>query len=724
MLLNTDRGRRANKEAAIQRPVVFLHLSGISLLEAYDMETISRHQNRYTMKDMPQLRDIFEAYIAMLKERQAMKFREVPYGFDTFSDSAMISKGMRIYYAELVYYYLPTNGKDAFFQAVESPLAFLSLDPVVKVLYNQQVHPNPFCASLNDGTMGCSSTVQPPNKTFRSFLLGGPYRSTVVDMEGKVYFSEIEEVVWKNKPKAQIAYANPQGINYKAYREWFTKYREAEGNPIVDNIILEESQEMLGFHANNHWKFHVQVNSTKDLGVNLIGHHTGIFGVGKAAALYARAFQKAGLPTNVINMFTMDSAIHNHAHPGHGIQFTRSAAQPVNVCVVNADQTKLLLDRMSLAVWACKYNIGVWAWELDIFPKKWMKWLKLFDEIWTLSKFEAEALKNSDGYDGTPVKVLNIPFDDETATLRFSSSLKRRSTSNRLKELAVHIPQIQDSDFVFLVVFDFMSLMQRKNPQGAIRAFVDAFPLKSSGTFRRCWLLVKTINADKTPATRKQLQELKALAGNDPRIHFIGYHLSEDEFISLQTNVDCYVSLHRSEGYGMNILEMLAIGKPVIATNYSGNVDMFSALPENDIKSSCVFPIPWKHVILEESYGPYNKGNRWAEPDHKAAVVAMKEVASRNCQSSARKWSNAINSKFSLHAVGAQAKNHLLSSFDAIVYQQKQVDAGVEREWTGKGLGSRRKKAEPRNDPNRSAIKAKEDPEQEFNESPGEEETR
>lgn len=657
------------------KPVVFLHFSGMSLLEKFNMETISRHQNRYTLTDLPQLRDVLDAYMALLSERNALGFRIVPYGFAEFSDSAKISDWMRRYYAELVYYYNPSEKEDFLFQATESPLERYYIDPTVKWMYNSQVHPNPFCVSLGASSVGCSQHSTNYTMTFRDFLFKGPHQTNIIDMEGRSYYTDVEEIMWIWRKDAQRVYTRPKGDQYQQYQDYFKQTVKNRLMPefLRDDLFLKQFNRNVKFHKNNHWNYHVKVNSPQDLGVNVIGYLTGMFGVGKSSVMYARSFQKAGIPINAINMFVKDSRKQRHAHPGHGLHLTRSASQPVNICVVNADQTALLMQRISPKVWQSKYNIGIWAWELEVFPQKWMSYLKYYDEIWTVSSFTAESIKTSPDYNGTPVKVLNIPYSDDSLTNEAVDTARVTAAQSR-ELLKVYINEVLEGDFVFLIVYDCHSFMERKNPQAAIKAFMDAFPLTGSVSTRKLWLIVKTINSYTSPKYAKQINELKELSGNDPRVHFLEETLTNAEFDLLQRSVDCYVSLHHSEGFGMNIYEMLAIGKPVIATNYGGVVDIFSAMPAGDMKDSCVFPIAWKPVILEQSYGPYSQGQHWAEPDYDAAVASMIEVTKRGCQSSNKKWPEMIQSKFGQHSVGLQAKQYLQASYQAIVAKQNQFD--------------------------------------------------
>ena len=243
------------------------------------------------------------------------------------------------------------------------------------------------------------------------------------------------------------------------------------------------------------------------------------------------------------------------------------------------------------------------------------------------------------------MKVLHIPF------------VRESEDSNNDNVPASIVPPTNSSEkpFVFLVVFDFLSFVQRKNPEAAIRAFLDAFP---SDTHRYdVQLIVKTHSG-----TPEEISNLNSVAKGDPRVLFIHKNIDDSENIALHKYPDCYVSLHRSEGYGMNILESLGQGIPAIATNYSGNVDIFEALPKS-MENVCFFPISYELRELEEDYGPYTRGNHWAEADHSSAVLAMRKAFQSKCKTNfGQEMSNIIELHFGLAAIGHKMKEHLKDS--------------------------------------------------------------
>jgi SAM-dependent methyltransferase len=169
---------------------------------------------------------------------------------------------------------------------------------------------------------------------------------------------------------------------------------------------------------------------------------------------------------------------------------------------------------------------------------------------------------------------------------------------------------LPEDAFVFLFVFDFFSTLERKNPLGLVEAFTRAFPQPG-----RALLYLKSINGDRAPA---DLQRLREAAAGRPDIVVSDGYVPGDHLTALTALSDCYVSLHRSEGFGLTIAEAMAFGKPAIATGYSGNLAFM------DEGSS--YLVPYSLTALEHAVGPYPAGTVWADPDLDAAARLLQEV--------------------------------------------------------------------------------------------------
>ena len=184
-------------------------------------------------------------------------------------------------------------------------------------------------------------------------------------------------------------------------------------------------------------------------------------------------------------------------------------------------------------------------------PLRWRRAFALVREIWVYSRFMAENIGAV-----APVPTIALPPPVQ-------------APAEPASPLRLDVPD--DGGFLFLFVFDYLSTIQRKNPVGLIEAFKRAF---APGEGPR--LLLKTINGPLRPLAE---EEVLWAAHGRPDIHVIDRSLSAAELNGLMAACDCYVSLHRSEGFGLTMAEAMAIGKPVIGTGYSGNVDFMN--PEN-----------------------------------------------------------------------------------------------------------------------------------------------
>jgi glycosyltransferase involved in cell wall biosynthesis len=170
---------------------------------------------------------------------------------------------------------------------------------------------------------------------------------------------------------------------------------------------------------------------------------------------------------------------------------------------------------------------------------------------------------------------------------------------------------IPDDRFVFLFSFDFNSFVDRKNPADLVAAFRLAFP----HTDQRAMLFVKSMNGDKNP---QGLESLRRLISGDTRIVLYDQFLTRDAMFGLESIADSYVSLHRAEGFGLGLAESMALGKPVIGTAYSGNMEFMNA------SNSCL--VGYSLVDIEENQYPYGAGKLWADPDVEQAAFHMRRL--------------------------------------------------------------------------------------------------
>jgi glycosyltransferase involved in cell wall biosynthesis len=324
----------------------------------------------------------------------------------------------------------------------------------------------------------------------------------------------------------------------------------------------------------------------RTLGVNVCGYLRDESGLGTIVRGWIRALQAAGLGTALRDVSEL--SVNRSGDTTLGFTDTPTP-YPINLVNVNAEQHFLVKQFVGEGFFRDHYNIGVWAWELPTFPAKWHDRFAEYDEIWAQSSFIGEMLASV-----SPIPVLYMP-PVLTSPLVGSTETGRRRLGAGPEEL------------VYLVVFDFLGYVQRKNPLAAIAAFKQAFPNE-----RDVRLVIKCVNEHLDQAA---FEAMRALTDGQCVSLHTGYWSTRD-MLDLVAGCDVYVSLHRSEGLGLSIAEAMAHGKPVIATGWSGNTDFMTPATS--------FPVGYELVELTQDVGPYRAGQVWAEPSVEDAARLMR----------------------------------------------------------------------------------------------------
>jgi glycosyltransferase involved in cell wall biosynthesis len=270
------------------------------------------------------------------------------------------------------------------------------------------------------------------------------------------------------------------------------------------------------------------------------------------------------------------------------------------------------------------YRIGYWYWEFDSIPDSWVTHAQKVNEVWAATEFVARGLRER----------LSIPVRTLFPGVQLAPYAQRGKSHFGLSE----------APYTFLFVFHMMSVMERKNPLGLIRAFKTAF-----GEDESVRLVLKTSFGDRHPEQFDVLQ--KAAAGSN--IVLINEVYTPDNLLSLMDACDAYVSLHRSEGLGLTMAEAMLMGKPVIATNFSGNVDFMD--DDNSLLVS------YKLVKLGQPIPPYGADLEWAEPSIEHAAQLMRRVYDN------QEWARELGARakasaetnLSLQSAGKKVKHRL-----------------------------------------------------------------
>jgi glycosyltransferase involved in cell wall biosynthesis len=359
-------------------------------------------------------------------------------------------------------------------------------------------------------------------------------------------------------------------------RAWIKARIVSQPRPVVsqqDRILWQQSME-------RSWE--------QGSGMNIIGYLRSEAGVGQSSRLCAASARAAGLNTSLVD-FSLFSPSRAKDSTFEELISNRNP-YPFNVFHINADQTPVAYDYLGQAFFAGHYNIGYWHWELPAFPKEWLGSYDYVDEVWAPTQFVLDALAPT-----ARKPVFRIPHG---IAFRPSPNASRKQFG------------LPENAYLFLMMYDILSYQARKNPEAVVHAFAEAFRGSPSVT-----LVIKTMNVDKRCSQYAALCEILA---DIPNAVILDRTLSRQEIYDLESVCDSFISLHRSEGFGLGLAESMYLGKPVIGTNWSGNVDFM------DATNSC--PVDYQLVSLTQDHGPYKQGQIWAEADVDHAAWYMQKL--------------------------------------------------------------------------------------------------
>jgi glycosyltransferase involved in cell wall biosynthesis len=330
------------------------------------------------------------------------------------------------------------------------------------------------------------------------------------------------------------------------------------------------------------------LGNKKNFGVNLIGYAQAEMGLGEILRSTARSLIGADIPFMVRKL---NIKLQNRQNNESLQEFvSNSCRYSINCIGINPDLAYRIPIWLNYSEWGIRYNVGYWFWELENFPREWEYACKIMDEVWVNTDFVHNAVSKKHP------KVFKIPF-----------SVEFDSPNPTLDRAYFNLPS---SKFLYIFSYDFNSSAARKNPQAVVKAFKKAF----SDIKEDVGLVIKSVNAKLDPKLNRVKQELK----NDDRIFWMDEYLTTDEMRGLLSVCDCYVSLHRSEGLGLTIAESMYMGKPVIATAYSGNMEFMNA------KNS--FLVPYKMIKVQPQEYLHGDGQFWADANQDCAVKIMRDV--------------------------------------------------------------------------------------------------
>ncbi len=328
--------------------------------------------------------------------------------------------------------------------------------------------------------------------------------------------------------------------------------------------------------------------------VVLAGHPFVPIGMGEHIRCSFRSFQSIGMNVGVKDVFGFcepDPDIKDELH-GHLVQELGSG---LNIFHINGDEIESTLTHLGSDLPGNAHNVIYPMWELSKYPKDWAKQLNRFDEIWAPSKFVYGSI--------APAVTKPVFLMPVSGQIHFKSFLGRR-----------HF-RIPENSFTFLFYFDLTSYIERKNPFAVLEAFEKLCSVRPNDDL--C-LVMKLKGGEMRSEHSERLHSYVSRLKN--KLILVDQLLSDTEIKNLLRCSDCFVSLHRSEGFGLGLINAMFLGKPAIATGYSANTDFMNGT------NSCL--VRYDLCPVPDGAYPFSKDQVWANPDVGHAVEHMLSLVS------------------------------------------------------------------------------------------------
>lgn len=361
--------------------------------------------------------------------------------------------------------------------------------------------------------------------------------------------------------------------------------------------------------------------------VSVVGYLRTASGVGEAGRLTLEALATANVRVRGYDVALNVASPRNEERCSSLLSDTIDGR--VQIFNINADQLSLVRESIQPAARNEAYRIAIPFWELSTFPDAWIGALEAVDEIWAPTRFIQASL----------VKKLIKPV------IRMPISL----TLPAFDPLPRSYFALPEDKFIFFFSFDFLSFVGRKNPRAAVQAFKEAFRRRYQRS--DVALVLKSINGSLANA---EFRALRKELGDDPDIILIDKTLSRHETLGLINASDAVISLHRSEGLGLLVAEAMALGKPVIATDYSATTEL--------VTPRTGYPVDFRLVPLQNGQYPFWQNQVWADPDIGHAAWQMRSIVN-NLEEAQKKAAYArqyLKENYDVERVGALQRQRLV----------------------------------------------------------------
>jgi hypothetical protein len=567
--------------------LLFIHFSGIKPL---DSEIFSIHQNRFTKKNIGDLRILYDDYITKILNNDYINMYKL--NCEIYDTNFLKDKYIKNYIK-----YNNINKLDNFdinfFEQFEDKIPNKNI--VTKYMYSIYI-------SRKDLQISYDLKYENQQLKFLSWFindfediseLSKYYLSKIIN-KNKIKNINIIKIISKNILNISIFIINLLiSINPKYFRKIYNAYYKKYSffNKVNEKIHTANNSIRFPFVKSRVLNFlNLFKKSKVQNGITLYGYLNGEFGVAENLRILCNVLEYSKINFEIINL--SPGNIYKSNPSKYDNKISKKGKYNIEIFCVNADQVTNVFNNLNLYKNNNKrYRIGYWFWELAKFPAEWDHAISLMDELWAPSTFIKNSLLTASHNKLISIVPLSINFNIKNIYTRDYFNLPENS-------------------FIFLFSFDLNSFSSRKNPTGVIASFLEEF--------REYEMVNLVIKISYGSRENDEYLNLAKIAKNNPRIIIINEVLNRDEMYGLISLCDCYISLHRSEGFGLGMAESMYLGKPVIATAYSGNLDFMN----ND--NSCL--VEYKLVKVNAGEYPHFLDQIWAEPTKSVAMFFMRKI--------------------------------------------------------------------------------------------------
>ena len=393
-------------------------------------------------------------------------------------------------------------------------------------------------------------------------------------------------------------------------------------------------------------------NFMPSFGINIIGYVEENHSIGKVARDFIRKISDLSIPFTIFSINSGAEKIEISNFSQYKPFFTTSPCYPINLIIVNADQISNIIEA-NKHIFENKYNIVNFSWEFETGFEKFSNIHTLINEIIVSTDY----IKNSiSKYIYNKIKITKITYP-------INFNIKDIFPKDYIKEKF----SIDKNKFVFFFNFDYNSSYERKNPSAILKAFNYVFKDNNN-----VLMIFKTSNSEKNKIQKmKFFQEIHNLYLDD-KVLIIDSYLSRKEMLSLINICDVYISLHLAEGFGLGMSEAMLLGKPVIASNYSGNLEFMNNKNSFLVETKVA---PMHNLNIEQ----YSNVIEIREPNIREAAKYMKlvyenkkireEIGARACIDIKEKFSR-YNFKRDFYSLLCDISNNKLNSTSQQIKQR------------------------------------------------------